>query len=117
MLWEEYERDADKDPLERRQRVEQEFHNKMATTTANKKVGGEESNPLLKENLFTPKFLLVTFIGTVVGERIGHVLTSNLPMFPGGDFVFIFKLGCAALGAFGGYKLFVEVSKTTVKDD
>lgn len=115
ILWEEYEHGDDKEPLERQQRVEQAFHNKVATTTANKKVGGEK-NPLLEENLFTPRFLLVTFMGTVVGERIGHVLTSNLPMFAGGDFsVFIFKLVCAALGAFGGYKLFAEV--TTRKNE
>jgi len=63
------------------------------------------------EKLFSPTFLIVMFIGTIVGERLGHlILTTHFGLsqtFSGTDSlsVLIFKFVLAALGAFLGYKI------------
>jgi hypothetical protein len=83
----------------------------------------EESHVIVREDdddmlekLFTLKFLIFMFMGTIVGERLGYILTDKdfgvLSIFSGGEplSVDIIKFCCAILGGFLGYKL---VSKMT----
>jgi len=65
-----------------------------------------------KPFIFSPKTLILVIAGIVFGERIGEIFTNNnylmLPFFSySGDFllIYMFKLICAGLGAFLGYKL------------
>ena len=66
----------------------------------------------LKPFISPPTTLFFVIAGIVFGERIGEIFTNEdylmLPFFsPSGDFllIYIFKLVCAGLGAFLGYKL------------
>jgi hypothetical protein len=69
------------------------------------------------EKLFTPTFLILMFMGTIVGERLGYFLTHEdfgiLSIFSGESplLVNIIKFCGAMLGGFLGYKLASKMSQ------
>lgn len=85
-----------------------EFSHKQADEKSNIIVS--EDDELLK-NLFTPIFLILMFMGTIFGERLGHlILTNYFDMsytFSGTESlpVLLFKFVLAALGTFLGYQI------------
>jgi hypothetical protein len=68
-------------------------------------------NDDILEKLFTPRFLIFMFMGVVVGEQLGDILTNEdfgfLSLFSGGSpfSIDMVKFCCAMLGGFFGYKL------------
>jgi len=110
-LWDIYHgENCDEKPIKRQQRVQQ-FVKKLAGYPLQ-----EESEEIINddgmlENLSMPIFIIFMFLGTIFGERIGYILTNEdfwmLPIFVGAEpfSIYLFKFGCAFLGAFLGYEV------------
>jgi AAA+ ATPase superfamily predicted ATPase len=71
----------------------------------------------MRENLFMPSFIILMFIGTFLGERLGYILTHEhflmLPIFSGAEplSIYLFKFFCAVSGAVLGYYMAIFLKR------
>ncbi|RKZ92234.1 MAG: hypothetical protein DRR19_04820 [Candidatus Parabeggiatoa sp. nov. 1] len=107
-LWAEYEHGNEKKPIKRQQRVRQLIFDKFKEYSLQKEksdiIVGDDDEML--KNLSNPIFIAFMFVGTLLGERVGYLLTNKSFLFEAEPLsIHVFKFGCAALGAFLGYKI------------